>query len=143
MVTTVLAMMVIDGKLFVQIKMTFGYVKMPFVFNMLIQANICIWVATHMVDQFMAKKKSVVIRIQIIKIYGKSMLVFIFDHHLNHYRRLETTVKMHVRKQKLIISTMNFKSNIEKNVFFLFLSFFFVIIGSILVSSSVLNRDQA
>jgi len=61
-----------------------------------------------MVDQFMGKKKSVVIHMLIVKIFGKLIQEFIYVHRI-HYRQHVMKIPIHVHNQKLIILMMNFK----------------------------------
>jgi hypothetical protein len=62
-----------------------------------------------MVDQFMVKKRSVVILMQIVKIFGKLIRVFIYVHQ-NHYYHHRMNIPINVpNQQKLIILMMNFK----------------------------------
>ncbi len=67
-----------------------------------------------MVDQFMVKKRFLVIHMLIVKIFGKLMPVFIFVDHLNHYQQLEIIILIHIH---MIILMMNFNIN---NKFFVF-----------------------
>jgi hypothetical protein len=59
---------------------------------------------------------------RIIKIFGKLMPVFIFDHHLNHYHPHVMKIPIHVHNRKRIILMMNFKMKSRINFCF---SFFF------------------